>query len=382
MKAKSIKGKTVEEIENRLDELIKNGFHPTLALVFTSVYHDKGKIRTVLSKHKISIFGATALGEFIDGELEDTAIVVMLLGIDRTNFRILFKECGIGKERESAQYIARKGLESYSNPVFIVCGSNIKADGEMIIRGIIDLCGPDVNIFGGMAGNQPFEWGGDIFVFTNEKESDFGIVALVLDGDNITTHGMASCGWKAVGTTKTVTKSDGCWVQTIEDEPALDMLIKYLGVDNKDSELEFDPIPEIGSDYPLQVEKADGSFVMRTPMSANWKERSFMCAGTVVQGSKIRFSLPADLNVIQTVIAENKEVKENHFPDAEALIVFSCYARLASFGPLIQKEVQGIKDIWNVPMAGFFTYGEFGGATGGGQEFHNITCSWVAIKEK
>jgi hypothetical protein len=33
-------------------------------------------------------------------------------------------------------------------------------------------------------------------------------------------------------------------------------------------------------------------------------------------------------------------------------------------------------------MAGFFSYGEFGRAARGKQEFHGTTCSWVALKEK
>ncbi len=47
----------------------------------------------------------------------------------------------------------------------------------------------------------------------------------------------------------------------------------------------------------------------------------------------------------------------------------------------IEKEVQGIKDIWDIPMADLLTYGEFGRTTGGSQEFHNLTCSWVENKQ-
>ena len=381
MKAHTIKGESTKQIQNQLSELKIGGFKPTLALVFVSVHQSRDKISQMMDDEGISIFGATALGEFIDGELEDRGIVVMLLDIDKSSFKIFFAESGLGLDKSSAQQIAREGSKTFDNPLFIVSGSSIKADGEMIIKGITDVCGEGVSIFGGMAGNQPEEWG-DTFVFTNGNESDFGIVALVLDGDKIEAHGMASCGWKPVGTVKTVTQSDGTWVKTIDHEPALDMIIKYMGIDQKHSEGEFEPMPQVGYDYPLQVQREDGSFVMRTPMYGNWKERSFMCAGTVEEGTKIRFSLPADLEVIQSVIEENKKVKSNQIPDAEALIVFSCYARLASFGPMIVKEVQGIKDTWEIPMAGFFTYGEFGRATGGSQEFHNITCSWVALKEK
>ena len=381
MNAHSIKGDSPQQIKNKIADLKKEGFQPTLALVFASVHQNREKICSVLDQENISIFGATALGEFIDGEIKDKSAVVLLLQIDRANFQILFEESGLGLDRSRAQRIAEKGLEYFNNPIFIVSGSSIKADGEMIVNGITDVCGEGISIFGGMAGNQPEEWG-DTFVFTNGQESDFGIVALVLNGDNISAHGMASCGWKPAGTIKTVTKSDGTWVKTIDNEPALDMIIKYMGIDYKHSDGEFEPMPQVGFDYPLQVIREDGSAVMRTPMYGNWKDRSFMCAGTVTEGAKIKFSLPADLDVVQAVVNENEEAKSTQMPDAEALIVFSCYARLASFGPMIVKEVQGIKDTWDIPMAGFFTYGEFGRATGGSQEFHNITCSWVALKEK
>jgi len=69
-------------------------------------------------------------------------------------------------------------------------------------------------------------------------------------------------------------------------------------------------------------------------------------------------------------------------PQADAMILFSCKARHIAFGPLIVREIQGLKDIWNVPMAGCFSYGEFGKARRGKQEFHNITCCWVVLKEK
>ena len=382
MGANSIKGNSPAQIQSKIDHLKKEGFRPSLAFVFASANQDREKICSVLDNENIYIFGATTAGEFIDEQMEDSSICVLLMDLDRTHFRLFFKESGPGKDREIARQIAQEGLDTFSNPVFIVSGSGKDPDGEMIIRGIIDKCGPDVSIFGGMAGNIPGEAWKDTFIFTKGEESNFGIIVVALDGDKIKTHGMASCGWKAAGTTKTVTKSEGCWVQTIDNEPALDLIIKFMGVDPQNSEEEFAPLQEITFNYPMQVFSEDESFIMRSIMAANWKQRSFMCAGTVFQGSKIKFSLPAELDVIQTVVEENEEAKKTHFPDAEAVIVFSCFSRFVSFGPLIGKEIQGFKETWDVPLAGFFTYGEFGRATGGSQEFHNTTCSWVALKEK
>jgi hypothetical protein len=51
-------------------------------------------------------------------------------------------------------------------------------------------------------------------------------------------------------------------------------------------------------------------------------------------------------------------------------------------GPLIEQENEGLHKIWNAPMAGFFTYGEYGNGLDNKYKFHSTTCSWVALKEK
>ena len=49
---------------------------------------------------------------------------------------------------------------------------------------------------------------------------------------------------------------------------------------------------------------------------------------------------------------------------------------------MAQQENDGLHEIWEAPMAGFYTYGEFGRALNGKHEFHSTTNSWVALKEK
>ena len=52
------------------------------------------------------------------------------------------------------------------------------------------------------------------------------------------------------------------------------------------------------------------------------------------------------------------------------------------FISMAHDENEGLATVWNAPMAGFYTYGEFGRALNGKHEFHSTTCSWVALKEK
>ena len=142
-------------------------------------------------------------------------------------------------------------------------------------------------------------------------------------------------GWKAVGTTKTVTKSVDNIVYTIDDKPALDMVMKYLGVDI-DLDSGKDVVTHIGAYYPLQLEREDVAPVMRTAMFANKEDRSLICAGNVPQGSKVRFSLPPDFDAIEQVVQECTELKTEKQPQADAMIMFSCISRRLSFGILIE----------------------------------------------
>ncbi|MCB9249341.1 MAG: hypothetical protein H6613_12750 [Ignavibacteriales bacterium] len=54
---------------------------------------------------------------------------------------------------------------------------------------------------------------------------------------------------------------------------------------------------------------------------------------------------------------------------------------MSALGPMAQQENEGIQKVWNAPMAGFYTYGEYGKGINGKHEIHSTTCSWVALKE-
>ena len=66
MKAKSIKGKSIEEIKSELQKSMEDGFEPTLAIVFISVVEEVEKVCNLLDNYQVSIFGATTSGEFTD----------------------------------------------------------------------------------------------------------------------------------------------------------------------------------------------------------------------------------------------------------------------------------------------------------------------------
>ena len=379
MKAKSIKGKSTGEIKVVLEQSMADGFKPTLAIVFLSMKQNRDAICELLDKQEIAIYGATTSGEFIDEDLGKESIAMLLLDINPDYFTILFDEFTEKNYRQVAQALAKQAVAKITNPSFLVAASHMETDAEQLLFGFEDTVGKQVNVFGGMAGDDyAFQ---EQYVFTNNKSSNRGIVALVLDEDKIMIRGKATCGWKAVGTERTVTKSECNHVYTVDNIPVLDLTIKYGGLENI-KENDADVAMEIAVNFPLQLQREFGDPVMRPGLLVDWNDHSFYCSGSVPQGSKVRFSLPPDFDVMEKVIKGVEELKESEMPEADAVIVFSCAGRILALGPLMAKEIEGIKNVWNVPMAGMFSNAELARATGGNLEMHNCTTCCVVLKEK
>lgn len=379
MQAKSIKGNTIEEITSALQQSMVDGFQPTLAICFVSIKQDRKAICKLLDDAGIAIFGTTTNGEFIDEITEKGSAAILLLDINKNYFQLYFEEYPQKNYRAITNAVARKAKEKFVTPAFFIAGSNMETDAEELLFGFEDVVGKDVNVYGGMAGDD-FSFS-DQFVFTNEHESSRGMVCIAFDEEKIMIKGVATCGWRAVGTVRTVTKSEGNHVYTVDDTPVLDITTKYGGLENVSPDNEG-LLLEIAANFPLQLQREKGDPVMRPGLVIDWNDRSFYCSGSVPQGSKVRFSLPPDFDVMEKVIKGVEHLKATQMPDADALVVFSCAGRILSLGPLMTQEIEGIRNVWNVPMLGMFSNAELARATGGNLEMHNLTTCCVALKEK
>ncbi len=385
MKAKSIKGKSTEEIEAALEDSFVDGYKPTLAIVFISIKQDRKAVCELLHQNEIDIIGATSSTEFIDGHQDEGSIVILLLNLNKGYYRILFQEVGQLTVSDAATQMAQAALKHFSNPAFIICSTGLSIDGKMmdgeiLIHSIEKVVGSHANMFGGMAGDDMTFTG--TYAFTYNQSTDYGMAVLILNEDKVSLHGMAISGWKPIGITMTVTKSEGNLIYTIDNQPALDMYMRYLGssLPTDDNKLEF--FENLGNQYPFQIEREDREPLMCNPIGFDKEKRALVCETNIQQGSKFRFSTPPDFVIVETVINNATELKNTVQADADAVLIFSCAGRLASLGPMAQQENDGLAEVWNSPMAGFYSYGEFGRSVNGKHEFHSTTNSWVALKEK
>lgn len=375
MIAKNIQGQNIGEIKTSFSKATEDGFKPTLAITFCSIIQDRKELSQFFKESEIEVFGSTTAGEIIDSEILEQSIVIMLLDIKKEHFSIFFNESS--DTFELASEMAHFAKESFSKPAIMVVSSGLTIDAEDIINGVHEL-DATLPLFGGLAGDDLTMKAS--YVFNNERETSTGLLALILDTEAINIAGLATSGWDNIGVEKTITKSEGNIVYTIDDEPAVDVFVKFFQF----PESVYDRSEIIAmnfAQYPLQMKKENGNTVLRAPMMADVENRSMIFAGGIPEGSKVKFSVPPGFDLIDKT-KDSFSVLKDTIDNPDAVIVFSCKARHLALGPIMEDEAGKIRSIWNKPLIGLFTYGEIGTAKDSICDFHNESCSLVLLEEK
>ena len=279
MKAKSIKGKSTAEIQASLSQSMLDGFRPTLSIVFISLKQDRDAVSTLLHEKGMDVIGATSSGEFINNHQSQGEIVILLLDIPREYYTLIYRETS-GKQLEDVVREATEDATSkIKNPGYIVATTCLNAKGELfegtrLVHTIEKYSGPTTDIFGGMAGADAELI--PSFVFTTSQTTNEGFVMLVLDRDKIEMYGVAISGWKPLGKIRTVTRCENGWLYEIDDQPVLDMYLRYLG-ESPDQKNEEDKVflDTISLFYPfLCLDDVDPE--IRTPMFVDKEKNAIM----------------------------------------------------------------------------------------------------------
>jgi hypothetical protein len=345
-----------------------------LMFAFVSSKQDVRETADVLKRSGGRAIGCTTAGEIIGDEngasAHDGSIVVAEFRLDPNAYDAKIFTLD-GEDFEALG--ARAGMwasERFANPVVVAFIGGDEVDGDGFLEAARSAADGELRIYGGLAGDDgAFQ---RTFVFDENRVVDNGAAVAVFDGDAIEVDGVSSCGWTGLGVDLTATKTEKNVLYEIDGEPALDVFLRYLGASE-------DEMPGIGVDHPFLVTRENGEEIIRVALGFDPKRRSLTLAGSVKEGSRVRMTASAGAEVID-VAKRDLDMFDQRFRVSDFTLVFSCFARREALGPLVDQEINHVAALRRAPLAGFFTYGEFGKGAKGASEFYNETFTVASLR--
>ncbi|MBU2703244.1 diguanylate cyclase (GGDEF)-like protein [Sporomusaceae bacterium BoRhaA] len=285
------------------------------------------------------ILGTTTSGEIINGQVNGLKTVLSFSIFKRTVVKAGFFPKGNQNDFDLGRKIAST-LGGGKAKLLILFATGRTMNSTAVLKGVESVF-PGLPVTGGNAGHNAL----GCFVSCNGQITSYGVVGVVLEGENLKVSCYSHLGWQPIGKEMTVTKVDGLRVYTIDNIPVYQIYRKYLGLDRIGN---FSNAVE----YPLLVNR-NGSLLARTP-DIYYEDDSISFVAELVEGEKVRLSF-GDIGMIsEATVSLCQEIRQH---PAESVFVYSCESRRGFLQELSKIETEPLQEIANT--SGFFTYGEF-----------------------
>ncbi len=308
--------------------------------------------------------GCTTAGEITNEGPSTKSVAVMAIKSDTVDF---FTGLGLNVKngaKEAGQAVASEVKEKAEKAgkqlkAFIMFPDVLTGNGADAVRGILDVLGPHFPVVGGAPGDDfMFK---ETFEYRDGEVSHGAISGVGLSGDFVMGAGVRH-GWIPIGAPMKVTKSEGAVLHELDGKPAISIYEEYFG--EKAEELRKEALARMAITYPLglKVQDYEEEYLIRDPITADEKG-SITCAAEIPVGSEVRLMVGSKDKAVEAAIdAANNLMKifKTKNVEPKLVLMFNCIAREKLFAQKANDEIQAVMEVIgkNVPLAGFYTYGE------------------------
>jgi len=318
-----------------------------------------------------ALLGCTTAGEIGDRGVSDDAVVITALAFEGATARVA--EAPLGDDHGDAGRALGEALSAPDLRAVILVSEGLGTQAQRLIDGLATALPEHVVVAGGLAGD------GDAFgrtgVVTARGYLDRHAAALGVYGDDVIARCASASGWHGFGLDRVVTRSEGAVVHEIDGVRALDVYRRYLG--DEDATL-----PSTALVYPIAVID-DGREIIRSVSAIDQVSGAITLFGDVPEGSRIRLMHASNAELVAGA-AEAATLAALPAPPELALL-FSCVGRKAVLRTSTQLEIDAVRRVVGdgPVLAGFHTYGEFGGVDGAAAcQHHNQTMTVLTLAER
>ncbi len=360
---------------------------PSILFAFSSIKYNQEDVLAGIKSvvPDVPIVGGSAAGEITSWTTVFDAVNVMAVVSDQIAFAIGFGT-GVSKDSFRAGVMAAKSVIKNINgkkpDLFIMLPDGMTGNGAAIVEGVKSVLGENFPIIGGSSGDDYLFK--RTYEYYRDKVLSDAVVGVGISGNFSYGFGIRH-GWKPAGLPLKVTKANGVTLQEIDNKPALKVYEESFGKDA--SELVKEPLARMAYTYPLGIEvKGSEELLIRDPVIANEKGEITMAAA-IPEGTTVRLMMAGSDTAIRAA-KKAAEIARGQLGGRPArfILMFNCMARNKLLGVRCNEENQVVQNAIgsDVPMMGFYTYGEQGpllGKKGTPAYFHNETMTLLVVGE-
>jgi hypothetical protein len=352
-----------------------------LLIVFCSAAQD---LATVVGQIRgragdVPLIGCSTAGEIATDGPSEASVVLAAFGGDGFSVATALAE-GASKDLRGAGAAAAGCLaevEDRPHRVLLLLTDGLAGDQQEIVRGAYGVLGAGVPLVGGCAGDDLRMT--ETFQVYGDRVMTDAVVAAGIASDAPLGIGVRH-GWRRVGEPMLVTSSQGNRVYSLDNEPALDVYLRRLGLSDL-AAASAEDLTRIALTHPLGLGRRAGEEQVRFIGGGDFTERSLTCIAEVPQGALVWLMEGDDASVLDaTDAACHDSLLALDGRPAVGVLVFDCIARRGVLGQEgIKTEIDRVAaSAGGAPVAGFYTYGEIA-RTRGMSGFHNQTLVVLSI---
>lgn len=353
------------------------GRSPSLVFVFCSQQPDLPAMLLAVRSEvgpDATVVGCSGFGELSGAAATSGGVSVAALGGDGFTVQSHVAHISDSGHREAgaAAAGAMAGMKSPHSALFLLC-DGVSGDPHEVVRGAYSVLGAAVPMVGGFAGDEGQRR--RTFQFFDETVYEDAVIGIALGSDAHLGIGIAH-GWQRLDPPMIITKSSGRQILEIDDEPALDVLLRVHGMAGGTA----DDLFGSGSLHAIGLSRRSGED-MRLLHAGDEADRSVWGRADVPQGALCWLMTAEYPDVIAGATESCREAVEGlQGRTPLGLLAFDCGGRRAKLGADgLSDEIAAMRAVLgSTPFAGVYTAGEIArvrGALG----THHLTLVTVAV---
>ncbi len=320
------------------------------------------------------ILGSSS-GEIYQSKVYDESMSVLAMSFDKTTHKsVVLNNNDYKNEYELGKDLFAQ-LEAPDLSYIHLLSDGVAIHKGELMRGINEKCA--VEITGGLAGDADMFQ--ETLVGLNNLPQNSNVVGVGFYGNHIKVAYGSFGGWEEFGLSRTITKSDYNILYEVDGKNILDLYKKYLGP-------YADELSVSAIRFPISMENSEtGEKIVRTVLGINEKDKSIRFAGDVPEGCIIRLMKSSTDDIIEGAKnAAKMAVNNKEFDQPKAALLVSCVGRKIVLDKRVNEEIEEMQEVLgeNIPMAGYYSYGEVSPISKGGKsKLHNQTMTLTLFDE-